>query len=268
METYRFLHRQAVVIGGSRGIGFAVAARLVRDGASVLVAARHPVELDAARKTLESMAGPGRVEVLAVDLADGCSAAQALSAHLRSSSERRLHFLINAAGGARVTGALEASWEAWQNDFAVKFWGYFSVIRALVPVIRENPDGGTVVNIGGISGGDPNPNLATASVLNAALRALSKVLADELAVHRIRILNVHPGATETGLLIEMAHAYAQRSGVSSAQALAALRARAPLGRLPGPDDVAALVGFLLSDEGALLNGTGITIDGGIQRGLA
>ncbi len=266
MTFQGFAGRRAVITGGSQGIGFAVARLLHHQGASVVLVARHLPALKHAAAQLSADGREGTIDYFPCDL----GADRELSREFIDFVQNRLgglDYLVNAAGGARVTGALQATWEQWHADFSVKFWGYFAMIRALVPMLRANGRG-AIVNIAGVSGIDPNSSLAVAGPVNAALRALAKVLADELAASQVRVVNIHPGATETALLASMAEAYAARQADAVDRVLDRMRTSTPLGRLPSADDVATLACFLLSDQAALITGTGIEIDGGVHRGLA
>lgn len=256
----RFAGKRAVVTGASRGIGLAVARALVDEGAQVALVARSlqaPVEwrgdVDAGRALwlAEDVTRPGAPERILATCAERFGG---------------VDLLVNAAGGARVATALGIPEEAWRADFELKFFGYIRMMRAAAPYLRER--GGVMLNIVGVAGKDPNPALATASVVNAALRAFVKVLADELASYRVRVVNIDPGACETGLLAEMAEGLARLYGGTPEDQAAAMRRRGGFGRLPTAEEVARLALFLLSDEAGMITGTSIDIDGGVHRGLA
>lgn len=260
-----FAGKRAIITGGSRGIGLAVAKMLREQGAQVLVVARDRARLEQVRDVL-SMNEPGLVHIFPVSITGHESVARRI---VNQAQEWMggIDFLVNAAGGATVASALGATWYEWQRDFQTKFWGYLSLMRAVIPFMRAESSG-VVVNVVGVAGKDPNPRLAIASAINGALRAAVKNIADEVAPDRIRLLNVHPGATDTDLLWSMAEGYATLRGVSKESVVSEMRMNAPLGRLPGPEDVAALIMFLLSSRASLITGTGIDIDGGAHRGLA
>lgn len=257
----RFVRKKAVVTGASRGLGSAIAQLLLEEGAQVALVARQTDPPSAYAGALRE----GRAVWIARDIKEPSAPDDIV--HTAISQFGELHLLVNAAGGARIVTALDATEEAWREDFELKFFGYLRMMRAVIPSLRRH-EGGVMLNLVGIAGKDPNPNLATASALNAALRALTKVMADELAPYAIRVVNIDPGACETGLLDTMGDSLAALKGGSKEDHLRALRARAPLGRLPQPLDVARLALFLLSDEANLISGTSVDIDGGAHRGLA
>lgn len=256
---------RCLVTGGTRGIGYAVAQQLVDRGAHVAILGRDEVRVEKAVETL-SQGAPG-LAMGVVGVIDGQeSTAQTLVENAVQGLGGPLDGLVNCAGGATVGHALDIPWNTWHQDLAVKFWGYFAMIRAAVPQLRS--PGGVIVNILGVAGKDPNPRLAPGTAINGALRGLTKILADDLAPRRIRVAAVNPGATDTDLLREMARGYAQLNGTTVDQAERTLRSSGPLGRLPVAEDIAHAVVFLMSEEAALVTGTSLDIDGGVHRGPA
>lgn len=262
----RFAGRRALVTGGSRGIGRAVAQQLAREGAGVAIVGRHPQDVAAAVHHLKTLSSGPVIGITAI-IGDDPARHETI---LRQAWEQlgAVDVLVNAAGGAWVAATLEIPWERWQQEMATKFWGYFGMMRAVLERWQENQQPGVIVNLVGVAGKDPNPRLAVGSVINAALRALVKNLATDVAGQGIRIVNVNPGATETDLLTEMAIAYAKLRQTSVEEALAWLRTSNPCLRLPRAEEVAELVAFLASDGAAMITGTAIDIDGGAHHGLA
>lgn len=253
---------RVLVTGGTRGIGFAVAHQIVRQGGRVMLVG---TDAERAQEAAASLAAPGRVFSMGCRIEGNERQSRRLvEAAVESLGE--LTGVVNAAGGATVGHALDLSWSRWKEDMDTKLWGYFALMRAAVPHLAS--PGGVIVNILGVAGKDPNPRLAPGTVINGALRGLTKILADDLAPRGIRVLAVNPGATETDLLREMAQGYARLNGVSTDEALAAMRSSGPLGRLPTASDIAAAVVFLMSEEAALITGTSLDIDGGVHRGPA
>lgn len=262
--TDNWAQHRVLISGGTRGIGHAVASNLVQRGADVAIVGTDAHRSAEVAHRLTKL-GPGRAHGIGAVIDGREETAQLL---VRQAVERMgtLTALVNAAGGATVGHALELPWDVWRSDFAVKFWGYLSLIRAAVPVMAHS--GGAIVNILGVAGKDPNRRLAPGTAINGALRGVTKILADDLAPLGIRVVAVNPGATDTDLLDRMAKGYAALNGETPEVAARQLRASGPLGRLPKAEDVAAAVIFLISEDAALITGTSIDIDGGVHRGPA
>ncbi len=265
MKYAEFTNKVAIVTGASRGIGRAVAEVLIESGANVLLVSQHAATLQETVRAL-SLLGPGQAVAEACTI-DGSEETASMIVHAAVSLWGRLDYMVNAAGGARVATVMGANWNNWHEDFDVKFWGYLALMRAAIPFMKRSGDG-VVVNLVGVAGKDPNPQLAIASAVNGALRAVTKALADEVSPDHIRLINVNPGSTETDLLHKMAESYAQIRHTAVDVVLDDMRRRGPLGRLPTALDVANVVCFLLSDGAALVTGTSVDIDGGVHRGLA
>ncbi len=254
----------AIVTGGSRGIGWAVAGQLAARGARVLLVGRNVERLE--RRVHElNQKFPQQAVGFACDMADQpASSQQIVNFALKTIGKPTL--LLNGAGGASVTHALDAPWTLWMDDFHVKFFGYLAMARAVLPIMREQRRG-VIVNLVGIAGKDPNPALAIASAVNGALNGVMKVLADDVSADGVRIVNVNPGATQTDLLTAMAKVSAKESGKNIEEIIDQMRARSPLKRLPGPMDIARIVIFLMSSDADYVTGTSIDVDGGIHRGV-
>ncbi len=256
--------RAAIVTGGSRGIGKAIALTLSRQGADVALAARTAGELDETAAAIAEETGR-RIRGVAADVTDPSAIRSAL--HTAFAEFGRLDILVACAGGGIVGGNLDVPDTAWEEQFRLKLLGYIRAARDAVPYMRRS-GGGAIVLIGGGSAHDPSTRLAIASVMNAGLLAFTKTLADEVAADGIRIVMVNPGLTETGLIDDMAQQNERLRGIPAAEAAAEMRAPNPLGRVTMPADVAELVAFLASDRAAMVTGTSIDIDAGARRGLA
>jgi NAD(P)-dependent dehydrogenase (short-subunit alcohol dehydrogenase family) len=231
----------------------------------VLLVARTESVLRQTAEFLNS-AGPGTASWYACDIAQEPASAEHIIAYANQVMGVPT-LLLNGAGGASIASAMDASWELWHKDFNTKFWAYLALMRAVLPGMMAARSG-VIINILGVAGKDPNSNLAIASAVNGALRAVSKVLSNDVKSHQVRIVNVNPGATETGLLSEMASGLAIRNGQSQEAVLAEMRASAPFGALPGAQDIAGLIVFLMSDQARFITGTSIDVDGGAHHGLA
>jgi len=251
----------AFVSGGSRGIGLAIARRLVDSGANVYLAASNADRLAEAQAGFPSEA-TGRVEVCASDLrtVEGCNTA----AQSALAAFGRCDILINAAGATKG-GIFPDQPDAEMVDgFALKFHGAVRLARALWPSLKEAR--GTVINIVGGFSRTPAADFMVGGAVNAALANFSKALADKGLKDDVNVNWIHPGLTVTerleGIFIDRAAQQGKTRDEVEAEAIAAEGLR----RLGQPEDVAALVDFLCSPAARHIHGTGIVCDGGGSKG--
>jgi NAD(P)-dependent dehydrogenase (short-subunit alcohol dehydrogenase family) len=252
----------AVVTGGSRGIGKAIARRLADDGADVVIAARTAATLEATAE--EIAAATGRwVDPVPADLSalDGCEVLH------REATARFDHIdiLVNCAGATKSGHFLELSDELWRDGFDLKFFGAVRLCRLFWPHLAASH--GSVVHIVGGMARTPNPNFAIGGAVNAALANFGKALAGLGLVDDVNVNMVHPGQTQTERLTEMMADQAARQGTTADQVLAEAIQRQGIRRLGTPEDVAELVAFLCGPQARHVHGTAISVDGGATRSL-
>lgn len=252
----------AVVSGGSRGIGKAVALALATEGADVAISARTEGSLQAAAEEIGSATGR-RVVPVSADLATlaGCE-------HLHSTATTefdRIDILVNCAGATKSGPFLELSEDLWQDGFDLKFFGAVRLSRLFWPQLAAA--NGSVVNIVGGMARTPNPNFAIGGSVNAALANFSKALAGQGLVDDVNVNTVHPGLTKTERLDEMMSDQASQTGKSAEEVLANTVQRQGTRRLGMPEDVASLVVYLCSTEARHIQGTAISVDGGATKSL-
>ena len=236
--------RRALVTGGTRGIGAAIAQRLLDAGAKVVVAARTP-DKDA----------PAAATFLAGDVTTGegveAIATKALAAL------GGLDILVNNAGGARAF--LEGSWtitdQAWHDSFALNFFAAIRLTDAVLPALRASK-AAAVVNISSAAATMPFGPFAHYGAAKAALEYYSRTLAVELAPSGIRVNVVSPGVISTPGSQEFART---TPGFSSDDWVRNI----PLGRIGAPGDIAEAVALLVSDRGKFLTGANYRVDGGM-----
>lgn len=252
----------AVVSGGSRGIGKAIARALADEGADVVISARTQETLQGAAGEIGEASGRRVVPVVA-DLAtvDGCE-------HLHSSAISEfesIDILINCAGATKSGPFLELSDDIWHDGFDLKFFGAVRLSRLFWPQLTATH--GSVVNIVGGMARTPNPNFAIGGSVNAALANFSKALAGLGLVDDVNVNVVHPGQTRTERLDEMMSDQAAQTGKTPEEVLATTVQRQGIRRLGEPEDIAALVVYLCSPEARHIQGTAISVDGGATKGL-
>jgi len=251
--------KRAIVTGGSRGIGLAVARALAVEGCDVALVARDKIALEAARESVAAVSGR---TVLAVSADTGDDQSVADMAAAVAGEFGGVDILVNAAARPN-TGAVVGidGFDAaeFSEQVNVKVLGYLRCIRAVVPFMRAN-GWGRIVNISGLAA--RSTGAITGTVRNVAVAALTKNLADELGRDGINVNVVHPGVTVTEQTPEILAGRAARAGVSVAEVERQLSASVGIGRLVTADEVAAVVTFLASPKSAAVNGDAIVVSGG------
>ncbi|MEU1955629.1 oxidoreductase [Nocardia rhamnosiphila] len=248
--------KRAVVTGGTRGAGAAIAERLRAAGADVTVIARHPGE----------PADPD-LNLVTADLTDARAAGEIAEAML---ADRTPDILVHVAGGSGApAGGFAALDDAeWARELNLNLLAAVRLDRALVPAMIE-AGRGAIVHISSIQARMPlwDSTLAYAAA-KAALRAYSKGLANQLAPHGIRVNTVSPGGIQTEAADALVRRLADRfdGDIEAAQdSLLDGLGGVPLGRFATPNEIADTVAFLVSDQGSGILGADIVVDGGTIR---
>ncbi|WP_225992090.1 SDR family NAD(P)-dependent oxidoreductase [Actinomadura montaniterrae] len=237
--------RSVLVTGGASGIGRAVAAAFAAAGDRVVIADRDEDGAAAA-------AGEIGCAAVALDVTDAASVAAgaARAAELAGPVE----VLVNNAGVVAGGGPLTAlPLEVFDTVVAVNLRGTFTVTQAVANQMVEHGTKGRIVNVSSIGARQPTAGLGHYEATKAAVDALTRTAALELAAHGIRVNGVAPGPVHTPMTAGL---------MDDPQARAAWEARIPLGRIAGTGDVAPLVLFLASDQAAHITGAIVQVDGG------
>jgi len=238
--------RVALVTGASRGIGRAIAARLAKQGAVVVAAARG----DNASATVQDIvAAGGRAETIALDVTDPAAVESAVSSAIERHG--RIDILVNNAGITRDQLMLRLKRDDWDAVLATNLTSAYMLTQAVLkPMIRQRS--GRIVCISSVVGQSGNPGQANYAASKAGLIGFAKSVALEVASRNITVNVVAPGMIATDM-----------TGVLPEKTRETLVARIPLGRLGEADDVAAAVCFLVSDEAAYITGQVLAVNGGM-----
>jgi NAD(P)-dependent dehydrogenase (short-subunit alcohol dehydrogenase family) len=246
----RFLGRTVIITGGSKGLGFAIAERMLAEGASVLITARSRHPLDDAVARLE--VGHRDVFGIAGDVADE----SVLDDIVTQALDRwgKIDVLVNNAGVDDEASFLEIDKARWQYVLDVDLTAPF-FLSQLVARHMVKDGGGSIVNIASIDGHVADGPFASYGAAKAGLIALTKYIAVELAPAGIRCNSISPGCVDTPSFRSLL------TPKQVAQTLASFP-RAPIGRLLHPEELAAACAYLASDEASGVTGTDLIVDGG------
>ncbi len=242
-----FEDRTALVTGGARGIGRAVAETLARRGARVAVNYRTS-QRDAEQTVRRIADSGGQAIALRADVSD-CAQVTAM---VREVTERLgpVDLLVNNAAVFHLLGPGEMTHEIWQQTLDVNLTGAYLATWAVKDSMIARRFG-RIVNISSLSGLRPRPRSIAYAVSKAGLIALTKCCAEALASHDIRVNAVAPGLIDTDMI---AHA--------DPNLIEKFRGETPMGRIGDPSEVAAVVAFLLSDESSFITGQTVPVCGG------
>jgi 3-oxoacyl-[acyl-carrier protein] reductase len=246
--------RAAVVTGGSKGIGFAVATRLAASGADVAIIARGREALDQAVKSIGATAR-GRVVAVQGDVALTADVQRAFDEVMAAFG--KIDILVNNAGTSRTAAFEAVTDEMWREDFDQKLFAAIRLTRLAWPQMKERR-WGRIINVLNIGAKAPRAGSAPTSVTRAAGLALTKVLAGEGAPHNVLVNALLVGLIEADQHVQRA----ARLGVDLKDYMQRQGKEIPLGRMGRAEEFANLACFLVSDAGSYVTGTAINVDGG------
>ncbi len=250
----------AIVTGGSRGIGKAIARELAREGADVAIVARDAAALEVAAAEISRETG-GRLERFVADTGDG-GAVKAMVAGVLAAFGR-IDILVNCAaspGGQGKPPALaEITDDFFFADMNVKVMGYVRTAREVAPHMARQ-GGGRIINISGLAARHTGSTVG--SIRNVGVAALTKNLADELAPQGISVVCVHPGRTRTEKTAGVFERDAKAQGVTADEIERRMAGHNLVHRLITAEEIAHVVAFLASPKSVAINGDSIAAGGG------
>jgi len=255
MSDLRHAGKVAVVTGAASGIGRAVVERFAAEGAEVVAAdIADCAEVLAACDPL-----PGRAVAVSCDVTDERSVASVYDTAIAEFG--RVDISVNNAGVIFVSPLVDSSVEDWRRLLDVNVIGVYLGTREAARRMIAQGDGGVIVNASSGGGRHGVPNFAHYCASKAAVIMLSQSAAIELAEHQIRVNCYTPGHIMTPFWDEIASGYADVAGITADEAIEAFRATVPWGRFGTPDDVAAAVSWLATDDAEYISGQAIAMNG-------
>ena len=246
MNKIDLANRNAIVTGGARGIGFAIATRLLQSGAAVSL---WDVDAAALADASEKLKPLGTVHTAVVDVTSAESAESAAASTAQALG--KLDILVNNAG---IAGTNAKTWETdpaeWRRVIDINLNGPFHCCRAVIPHLLRNGYG-RIVNIASIAGKEGNPNAAHYSASKAGVIALTKSLGKELATSNVVVNCVTPAVIATDILKQMAQSHIDY-----------MLSKIPMGRFGKTEEAAALVAWLCSEDCSFSTGATFDLSGG------
>jgi NAD(P)-dependent dehydrogenase (short-subunit alcohol dehydrogenase family) len=249
----------ALVTGGGRGIGQAIAFAFAKVGAKVVVTSRKAQDLEATAAEIKAFGGE----------------AFPLPAHLGKLAEiqkmvntvvdkyKRIDILVNNAGASpSISSVLDSDERLWDTIMNLNLKGVYFVSQAVAKIMK-NQGSGKIINIASVNGFNPEPGVSVYSVSKAGVRMITKAFASELTPFNIQVNTIAPGPISTKM---MNSHWFHLSPEEAKKAKAELEKLLPIGRIGLPDEIAGAAVYLASDASSYTTGTEIVIDGGMLLG--
>ncbi|BDC52004.1 3-oxoacyl-ACP reductase [Bryobacterales bacterium F-183] len=243
MPFFSLENQTAIVTGGATGIGEAIAQRLAKAGATVVIA---DINIEAAEATAKTI--PGAI-ALKVDITDPASTDAATAEIIKRTG--RIDVLVNNAGIAgKAAPITEQTLDDWHKCIAVNMDGVFNFVKSVLPHMKEKQYG-RIVSIASIAGKEGNPNMVAYSATKAAVIGFTKSIGKEVATQGITVNAVAPAVVQTKILDQL-----------TPEQVGYMTAKIPMGRTGKPDEIAAVVHFLASPDSSFVTGQCYDASGG------
>lgn len=251
-------HRVAFVAAASRGLGYACAMELAKEGARVALCSRNEEAIRSAAERIQAQTGSETLPIVA----DVLSAEDIERAILQTTSRfGALHILVPNSGGPPPGTFATLGEQEWQTAIESTLLSTVRLIREALPSMQQ-AQWGRIVVITSTSVRQPIPGLLLSNTLRAGIVGLCKTLSQELATYGITVNNVGPGSFDTDRIRLLLERRAHDRGISVEEAQKQMEAAIPLGRLGQPEELAKMVAFLASEAASYVTGQTILVDGG------
>jgi 3-oxoacyl-[acyl-carrier protein] reductase len=255
--------RVAIVAAASRGIGFAVALELAREGARVFLCSRDEGRARAAAERIRAETGTEAHGVRA-DVTSDEEAARFVE--IARESAGRVDICVTNAGGPPASRLADADLEAIRRAFELNALSAIRLARLVLPEMRQRK-WGRIINITSVSVKQPIDGLLLSNTVRAGLTGWAKTVSAEVAADGVTVNNVAPGYTLTEHQEEMAEMRGGAAGKSKDEMVAGWASQIPMNRLARPEEIGAAVAFLASERASYITGVTLQVDGGWVRSL-
>lgn len=251
----------ALVLAGSKGLGYGSAARLAAEGHDVAICGRNAEDVEAAANKLGAQS---RSLGVIADVSDGEQLQRAVEQVRAELGPIRV--LVANAGGPPPGSFESVAPESWDTAYQLTLMSFVRAVHAVLPDMRQLGEG-RIILIGSSSVRRPIPNLVLSNTFRPALNGLVKDLAVDLAPEKVTVNVVAPGRIDTDRVRQLDHNAAERSGKTPEEVRSGSEGSIPMGRYGRVEEFAALVGFLASEDASYLTGQTILVDGGLTSSL-
>ncbi len=255
--------RVALVAAASKGIGFAAARELAKEGARVFLCSRDEKRASEAAQKLHDETG-ATVAGIGADVTDNESVEHFVN--LVRERAGRIDILVNNAGGPPSTTFADTDLEMFRKAFELNALSAIRLAKLVLPGMQSQK-WGRIVNITSVSVKQPIDGLLLSNTVRAGLTGWAKTVSTEVAADNITVNNVAPGYTLTERQEELATARAKATGKPKEEMIGLWAAQVPMRRLASPEEIAAAVAFLASERASYITGVTLQVDGGWVRGL-
>ena len=255
--------RNALITGGSQGIGRACAEALAEEGVNIVIVARDQGRLASAAEEI-STNRTGYVTPITGDLTNVADIERIVAE--AETTLGQIDILVNNAGSAPLGRIGDLTDDTWQACFDLKLMGYVRCSRAVLQSMCRRK-WGRIINIIGRGGHFPTAKYIAGGAINAAILNITQALAEECGPHNVLVNGVNPAATATERWNTLVRQRMKITGQTEEEIREASAKNIPLGRIGAPEDIASMVAYLCSEKAGFVNGSLIDIDGGVSRAL-